>query len=68
MRVLTLILDFSLSLLRVSHQFGYSCKQSWTWARDVGPELGRVAIGRTLRNDADCGFEGLVLQVATYPC
>jgi hypothetical protein len=25
MRVLTLILDFSLSLLRVSHQFRYSC-------------------------------------------
>jgi hypothetical protein len=31
MRVLTLILDFSLSLLRVSHQFRYSGKQSWTW-------------------------------------
>ena len=38
MCVLTLILDFSLSLRRVSHQFHYSCKQSWTWARDLQPD------------------------------
>jgi hypothetical protein len=67
MRVLTLILDFSLSLLRVSHQFTIVANNPGL-GRETFGEISRVAIGRTLRNDAYCRFEGLVSQVATDPC
>ena len=63
MRVLTLILDFSLSLLRMSHQFRYSCKQSWTWAWDVR-QISRVAIGRTLK--ARFAGSNIIAQVISF--